>query len=75
MIGKSFINPKGKAELMAGLTSLLYDEINSKPDFDLLPKRKQIKIINNLADGIFALFSKNLIFKRNDNSKQRRKAN
>ena len=71
----SFLNLKGKAELMADLTTLLFDEINSHPDFDLLPKSKQIKFINNLADGVFALLSKNLIFKRNDNSKQRRKKN
>ena len=61
-----YFNPKSKAQLMADLTTLLYDEINGQPDFDLLPKGKQIRIINNLADGVFALFSKNLIFKRTD---------
>lgn len=72
---KSFINPKGKAELMADLTMLLSEELNDKPDFELYSKKKQIKIINNLADKIFYTFSKNLIFKRNDKRKQRRKTN
>jgi len=74
-MAKGFINPKGKAELMADLTTLLFDEIDAMPYFDLMKKREQIKTINNLADKIFKILNKNLIFKRNDNSKQRRKAN
>ena len=60
-----YFNPIPKAELMAELTMLLSDRVIDR-QVHKLSKDKQIKLINDLADDIFILFNRNLIFKRKD---------